>query len=124
MGANVSGLENPAHGYIHTKTSQLTELYSKHQWRTQLEACKQSDKLTVIYFTAAWCGPCKFVEPYVKELASCYADVDFFKEAVRAFDEPVDVMPTFIMAKRGKEIDRVVGAKKEELKTKTEKHRL
>lgn len=46
------------------------------------------------------------------------------QEAVRAFDEPVDVMPTFIMAKRGKEIDRVVGAKKEELKTKTEKHRL
>lgn len=44
------------------------------------------------------------------------------QEAAKAF-ELIDVLPTFVMVKRGKEIDRVVGAKKVELQMKTEKHR-
>lgn len=35
----------------------------------------------------------------------------------------VQAMPTFILMKKGKEIDKVVGAKKEDLQTKIEKHR-
>lgn len=36
----------------------------------------------------------------------------------------VQAMPTFVLIKRGKEIDKVVGAKKEDLKKKIEKHRI
>lgn len=36
----------------------------------------------------------------------------------------VQTMPTFILLKRGKEVDRVVGAKKDDLKKKIEKHRI
>ncbi|KAH9773664.1 hypothetical protein WN944_020448 [Citrus x changshan-huyou] len=128
MGANVSSLENP-HGFIHAKTPLVMELQSKHQWRSQYEASKQSDRLVVIYYTAAWCGPCKFIEPYVKDFAAMYTDVQFIKidvdwlpEAAKAFDL-IDVLPTFVLVKRGKEIDRVVGAKKDELQMKTEKRR-
>lgn len=32
-------------------------------------------------------------------------------------------MPTFVLLKKGKEVDRVVGAKKDELEKKIEKHR-
>lgn len=32
-------------------------------------------------------------------------------------------MPTFILIKRGKEVDKVVGAKKEDLQKKIDKHR-
>lgn len=35
----------------------------------------------------------------------------------------VQAMPTFILIKRGKEVDKVVGAKKEDLQKKIEKHR-
>lgn len=35
----------------------------------------------------------------------------------------VQAMPTFVLVKKGKEVDRVVGAKKEELEKKIEKHR-
>ena len=35
----------------------------------------------------------------------------------------VQAMPTFVLLKQGKEVDRVVGAKKEELETKIKKHR-
>lgn len=33
-------------------------------------------------------------------------------------------MPTFILMKRGKEVDKVVGAKKEDLRKKIDKHRI
>ena len=35
----------------------------------------------------------------------------------------VQGMPTFILIKRGKEVDKVVGARKEELQKLIEKHR-
>lgn len=36
----------------------------------------------------------------------------------------VQAMPTFVMMRQGKEIDRVVGAKKDELEKKIQKHRV
>lgn len=35
----------------------------------------------------------------------------------------VSAMPTFILLKKGKEIERIVGAKKDELERKVQKHR-
>lgn len=35
----------------------------------------------------------------------------------------VQAMPTFVLWKKGKEVDKVVGAKKDELEKKIEKHR-
>lgn len=35
----------------------------------------------------------------------------------------VQAMPTFILIKKGKEVDKVVGAKKDDLQKKIEKHR-
>jgi thioredoxin 1 len=35
----------------------------------------------------------------------------------------VQAMPTFVLLKKGKEVDKVVGAKKDELQNKIKKHR-
>lgn len=35
----------------------------------------------------------------------------------------MQAMPTFVLVKNGKEVDRVVGAKKDELEKKIEKHK-
>jgi thioredoxin 1 len=35
----------------------------------------------------------------------------------------VQAMPTFVLLKNGKEVDKVVGAKKDELKNKVQKHK-
>lgn len=33
----------------------------------------------VIDFAATWCGPCKFMEPAVQEMANKFSDVQFAK---------------------------------------------
>ncbi|KAJ8547851.1 hypothetical protein K7X08_021087 [Anisodus acutangulus] len=58
----------------------------------------------VIDFTAAWCCPCKYMEPVLTDFAAKYTDVEFVKIDV---DELADVaqeygvqaMPTFMLIK-------------------------
>ncbi|XVF02300.1 hypothetical protein REPUB_Repub04eG0163800 [Reevesia pubescens] len=116
MGANAS-------------TPRIVEIQSTRQWRAQLEASKQCNKLLVIDFTVKWCGPCKSMEPTIEEYATKYADVQFIKIDVDmladvAGEFKVEAMPTFVIVKQGKEIDRIVGARKAELQKKIEKHRI
>ncbi|XP_075521633.1 thioredoxin H5-like [Primulina tabacum] len=81
----------------------------------------------VIDFTAAWCGPCRFISPVFAEIAKKNTDVIFLKvdvdelEAV-AKEFKVEAMPTFLFLKDGQEVDRVVGARKEELVAKISFH--
>lgn len=39
----------------------------------------ESNCQIVVDFAAAWCGPCKFMEPAINAMASKYTDVDFVK---------------------------------------------
>ncbi|KAH6770691.1 hypothetical protein C2S52_015494 [Perilla frutescens var. hirtella] len=111
-----------------TKKGQVTAFHSSSKWKLHFEASKQTSKLIVIYFTASWCGPCKHILPSVNEFAEKYADVDFIKIDVDELDDVaqefgVQAMPTFILMKKGKEVDKIVGAKKDDLQKKIEKHR-
>lgn len=72
--------------------------------------------LSVVDFTATWCGPCKALAPVVEELASEYAGkVSFFKLDVDK-NQPiaqkymVRSIPTLIFFKNGKVVDSVIGA--------------
>uniref|UniRef100_A0A2N9EBS4 Thioredoxin domain-containing protein n=1 Tax=Fagus sylvatica TaxID=28930 RepID=A0A2N9EBS4_FAGSY len=123
MGANFSVVENNESG-----ASRVTAYHSKDQWKTYFEATKQTDKLLVIDFSATWCGPCQFIEPTFKELSCKYTDVEFVKIDVDelssvAQEFAVEAMPTFLFVKKGKVVDKVVGARKDELQKKIEKHR-
>ncbi|KAK4776344.1 hypothetical protein SAY86_005032 [Trapa natans] len=77
----------------------------------------------VVDFAASWCGPCKFIEPHIHAMAEKYTDVSFAKIDVDELSDvaqefKVQAMPTFVLVKGGKEVDRVIGAKKEELEKK------
>lgn len=74
-----------------------------------------SRMMKFIDFWAPWCGPCKIMNPIVEELEKEFKDVEFEKVNV---DERGDIaskygvmsIPTFVVEKDGKEIDRKIGA--------------
>ena len=71
--------------------------------------------LTVLYFTATWCGPCKAIAPTVQAYADKYVSVNFYKIDVDALEEltmhaGVDCMPTFQLYKNGEHTDTIEGA--------------
>jgi thioredoxin-like negative regulator of GroEL len=67
----------------------------------------------VFYFTADWCNPCKKTRPVVEELKKegfqfQMIDVDYEQLLAKQFQ--VKSIPTFILLKDGKELNRVTGA--------------
>ena len=85
--------------------------------------------LTLVDFWATWCGPCRMVAPIVEELASETPDVTFAKVDV---DENPDVamglgitsIPTLMLFKDGKLVDRLIGARpKQDIKQMIDAHR-
>jgi len=65
---------------------------------------------------AAWCGPCRMIAPVVEQIASEMAgralvgklDVDANPRTASRFG--VQSIPTLLVLKNGREVDRIVGA--------------
>jgi thioredoxin 1 len=73
-------------------------------------------KTEVIDFWATWCGPCKLMNPILDEvekehpdLTITRIDIDSDKEMVEQYN--IQSVPTYIVLKDGKEVDRIIGAK-------------
>ncbi|XP_068653525.1 thioredoxin H1-like [Aristolochia californica] len=101
--------------------------HTEEAWNLQLQKGNESNNLIVVDFTASWCGPCCFISPILTELAKKLPHVTFLKVDVDelksvAMDWAIEAMPTFMFLKEGKIVDKVVGAKKEELQEKIAKH--
>jgi thioredoxin 1 len=80
----------------------------------------KSDLPVFVDFYADWCGPCKMVEPIIEKLASEYkGKVKFVKlntdeNQELAFQFNVMGIPTAILFKNGKAVQRLVGAAPEQ----------
>ena len=76
----------------------------------------------LVDFWASWCGPCKMMGPVVEQIAEdmgdsarvCKINIDEQPELASQYN--VMSIPTFILFKDGKEVNRTIGAMpKEEL---------
>lgn len=75
----------------------------------------QSDKIVLVDFYADWCEPCKVFSPILEDVAD---DYDYVKVVKVNVDEEVELaqkygiisLPTLLVVKDGKVVDRSTGA--------------
>lgn len=104
----------------------MTKVLNNSQFYNKV---RTSDKLVVMDFFATWCGPCKMLTPIFESLNEKMSDkVDFAKIDI---DKSLEVaqkykivsVPTVIIFKDGKEIQRIVGfIPKEQIESKIKAH--
>ena len=79
------------------------------------EEALKGDKLVVVDFWAAWCGPCRMLAPMIEDLDKKYegkaviGKVNVDEEQELAIRYGVMSIPTVIFFKNGEEIARKVG---------------
>jgi len=86
-----------------------------HLTDSNFEQTISTNKTVLVDFWATWCGPCRALAPTIVELAKEYSgkvligklDVDENPATAEKFQ--VFSIPTMILFKDGKEVDRLVG---------------
>ncbi len=92
------------------------------------EILANSKNIVVVDFFAEWCSPCIMMSPIIEELSGRLKNVKFVKINIdenSSLSGKFKVMsiPTLIVFKDGKEVDRIIGSQSAEIiEEKLKKH--
>ena len=73
-----------------------------------------SDKLTLVDFSATWCGPCKMFKPIVEQLEENMPEINVYSADIEDCDEIANryrifSVPTIMLFLNGEKVDTSVG---------------
>ena len=89
----------------------------RHLKDAEFRAFLAEKNVALVDFWASWCGPCRMVAPTIEQLAQEYegranvGKVNVDEEGGLAGDFGVMSIPTVVLFKDGKEVERLVGVR-------------
>ncbi len=92
----------------------MAEIFNVSEESFQNEVLESSQPV-LVDFTAVWCGPCKMLDPVVKDLAKDWdgkikiAKLDVDNNPNLAVQYQVMGIPTLMLFKNGEPVERVTG---------------
>lgn len=101
---------------ISIKGVDMTNTYVKKLGSSDFNAAIQKGVVLVDFF-AEWCPPCKIIAPILDDIAQeMHGKVSFYKVDIDqandlASESQVTSIPTLVLFKNGKEVNRAVGAR-------------
>lgn len=104
----------------------MAKIIKTSEFRSEVE---EKQGVVVVDFFATWCGPCKMLAPVFEELGKeidskakfLKVDVDQSLEIAQQFS--ISTVPTMIIFKDGKAVDKMIGfIPKEQIKAKVESY--
>nr|ADK92226.1 thioredoxin h [Vitis vinifera] len=106
---------------------QVLGCHSVESWIDAVPAWNRCPNAVFLRMDCLRCGLCRVISPFLAELAKSMPNVVFLRVDVDELETvakewEVEAMPTFLFLKIRNVVDKVVGAKREELVQKTEKH--
>ncbi|HBQ99179.1 MULTISPECIES: thioredoxin [unclassified Roseofilum] len=90
------------------------------QFKSFADLLAQSDVPVLVDFYATWCGPCKIMVPILEQVqtqmgqALQVVKIDSDKYPQLASEYQVEALPTLILFKQGKTVDKIEGVIKAE----------
>ncbi|XP_047316162.1 thioredoxin O2, mitochondrial-like [Impatiens glandulifera] len=98
-------------------SSNIKEIKSEEEFNNYLRKVQDEALPAIFYFTAVWCGPCRFLSPIISELSGKYPALNIYKIDI---DEEqlqktlstmnINSVPTLNFFKDGKISAQVIGA--------------